>query len=453
MTHGSRTTLVTAGRDRSTSFDFVNPPLVRGSTVLHASIEQMRDRLRRRDAGQERPVAYGTQGTPTHHAFYDALTELEGGHASWALPSGLAACTMAILAYVQQGDHVLLPDSVYFPTRRFCRGTLPRYGVEATFYDPRAGAELEHLFRPTTRVLFLESPGSLTFEMQDVPLLASMARRHDAISIIDNTWATPLYFQPLRHGVDVSVHAATKYIGGHSDLLMGTVTCNARAWPRMRETILHYGLTTSPDDCWLALRGLRSMAARLVQHRVTAERLIEVAAGAARGRPRAVPGTGGRSGPRPVATRHDRSVRPVRCRAQADGRASVARPGRWAGTVRPAAGRGAASRAWCWCRARSAPRRRFRLRDPCSASRRAWRTSPTSSPTCGPASSGCARTARGAPSGPDIPPDSRRHGVEPSRSCGLLGIGQAHRNSGLTTSTLNRPSWRCLRRSSACPRR
>ena len=275
MTHGPRTTLVTAGRDRSTSFDFVNPPLVRGSTVLHASIEQMRDRLRRRDAGQERPVAYGTQGTPTHHAFYDALTELEGGHASWALPSGLAACTMAILAYVQQGDHVLLPDSVYFPTRRFCLGTLPRYGVEATFYDPRAGAELERLFRPTTRVLFLESPGSLTFEMQDVPLLASMARRHDAISVIDNTWATPLYFQPLRHGVDVSVHAATKYIGGHSDLLMGTVTGNARAWPRMRETILHYGLTTSPDDCWLALRGLRSMAARLVQHRATAERLIE----------------------------------------------------------------------------------------------------------------------------------------------------------------------------------
>ena len=275
MTHGSRTTLVTAGRDRSTSFDFVNPPLVRGSTVLHASIEQMRDRLRRRDAGQERPVAYGTQGTPTHHAFYDALTELEGGHASWALPSGLAACTMAILAYVQQGDHVLLPDSVYFPTRRFCRGTLPRYGVEATFYDPRAGAELEHLWGLTTRVSFLESPGSLTFEMQDVPLLASMARRHDAISVIDNTWATPLYFQPLRHGVDVSVHAATKYIGGYSDLLMGTVTGNARAWPRMRETILHYGLTTSPDDCWLALRGLRSMAARLVQHRATAERLIE----------------------------------------------------------------------------------------------------------------------------------------------------------------------------------
>ena len=275
MAHRSNTTLVTAGRDRATCHEFVNPPLVRGSTVLLDSIEQMRDRLRRRDAGEDRPVVYGTGGTPTHHAFYDALTELEGGHASWALPTGLTACTMTILAYVQQGDHVLLPDSVYFPTRRFCRDTLPRYGVEATFYDPRAGAELVRLFRPRTRVLFLESPGSLTFEMQDVPLLASIASRHDAISIIDNTWATPLYFHPLKHGVDVSVHAATKYIGGHSDLLMGTVTCNARAWPRMRETILHYGLTTSPDDCWLALRGLRSMAARLTQHRACAERLIE----------------------------------------------------------------------------------------------------------------------------------------------------------------------------------
>ncbi len=269
------TTLVTAGRDRGVSFDFVNPPLVRGSTVLHDSIEGIREGLRRRDAGQDRPAVYGIYGTPTHHAFYDALTELEGGHASWALPSGKTACTVAILGYVQQGDHVLLPDSVYGPTRHFCLTTLPRYGVDTTFYDPRTGVEIERLFRPATRVLFLESPGSLTFEMQDVPLLASIARRHDAISVIDNTWATPLYFQPLKHGVDVSVHAVTKYIGGHSDLMMGTVTCNARAWPPMRQAIHQFGLTTSPDDCWLALRGLRSMGARLTQHRATAERLIE----------------------------------------------------------------------------------------------------------------------------------------------------------------------------------
>jgi len=276
------TQLVTLGRDTKASFDFVNPPLVRGSTVLHADVADMRDRVHRRNAGGDgeggTPAAYGIYGTPTHLAFYRALTALEGGHRSWAFPSGLAACTMALLAYVKQGDHVLMPDSVYGPTRRFARDTLPRYGVQASFYGPRVGeagrAAVEALFQPNTRVLFLESPGSLTFEMQDVPLLASVARERDAVSVIDNTWATPLYFQPLAHGVDVSVHAATKYIGGHSDLIMGTVTCNERAWPRMRETVFHYGLTTGADDCWLALRGLRSMGARLAQHRVTAERLV-----------------------------------------------------------------------------------------------------------------------------------------------------------------------------------
>ena len=276
------TQLVTLGRDPKASFDYVNPPLVRGSTVLHDDVADMRRRVARRNAGEDSeggaPAAYGIYGTPTHLAFYRALTALEGGHRSWAFPSGLTACTMAILAYVQHGDHVLIPDSVYGPTRRFVRDTLPRYGVQAGFYDPRVGergrAAVEALFQPNTRLLFLESPGSLTFEMQDVPLLASVAQARGAISVIDNTWATPLFFRPLAHGVDVSVHAATKYIAGHSDLIIGTVTCNERAWPRMRETIHHYGLTTSPDDCWLALRGLRSMGARLAQHRATAEALI-----------------------------------------------------------------------------------------------------------------------------------------------------------------------------------
>jgi cystathionine beta-lyase len=274
------TDLVTAGRDPRTSFDFVNPPLVRGSTVLHESVADMRARIARRNAGEEgAAVTYGIYGTPTHHAFYEALNVLEGGHASWALPSGLTACTIPILAHVQAGDHVLVPDSVYWPTRRFCRETLARYGVEATFYDPRIGEQgrvaVETLFRPTTRVLFLESPGSLTFEMQDVPLLAEVARSRGAVSMMDNTWATPLYFQPLAHGVDVSIHAATKYICGHSDVIMGTVTSNASAWPRLRETIHHFGLTTSPDDVYLAHRGLHSMGARLRQHTASAWRLIE----------------------------------------------------------------------------------------------------------------------------------------------------------------------------------
>lgn len=270
-----QTQLVALGRDASRTFDFVNPPLVRGSTVLHKDVADMRERVRRRNAGDDAmPVAYGIYGTPTHHAFYDALTRLEGGAHSWAMPSGLTACTMSILAYVSVGDHVLVPDSVYWPTRRFCRHTLPRYGVETTFYDPRLGADVEALFRRTTRVIVVESPGSLTFEMQDVPLLASIARTREAMCVVDNTWATPLYCRPLELGADVVVHAATKYIGGHSDLLMGTLTTNERAWPRMRETIQHYGLTTGADDCWMALRGLRSLAARLAQHRANADRLI-----------------------------------------------------------------------------------------------------------------------------------------------------------------------------------
>ena len=268
------TVLVTAGRSRARSFDYINPPLVRGTTVLHDSVADMKARVQQRSAGDDEVNTYAIYGTPTHHAFYAALNELEGGFRSWALPSGLAACTMAILAFVRAGDHVLVTDSVYWPTRRFCCETLVRYGVETTFYDPCAGDELEQLFRPTTRVLFMESPGSLTFEMQDVPRLCAMAQRHNAYSIVDNTWATPLYFQPLAHGADVSLHAATKYIGGHSDLLMGTLTMNERAWPAVRETMHYYGLTTSPDDVYFAHRGLHSLAARLAQHRATAERLI-----------------------------------------------------------------------------------------------------------------------------------------------------------------------------------
>jgi cystathionine beta-lyase len=267
------TTLATAGRDGDT-LGFVNPPLVRGSTVLHDSVADMKARIAARNAGADQPITYGIYGGPTHQAFYDALNTLEGGYRSWALPSGLTACAIAIQAFVKRGDHVLVPDSVYWPVRRFCRETLASFGVATTFYDPTIGREIERLFTPTTRVLWLEAPGSHTFEMQDVPLLAAIARERGAVSAIDNTWATPLYFQPLKHGVDVSVHAATKYIGGHSDLLMGTITSNERAWPALRQALHNYGLTTSADDCALALRGLRSMGVRLAQHWKNAEALI-----------------------------------------------------------------------------------------------------------------------------------------------------------------------------------
>jgi len=271
-----RETLLTHGGEAAVAgHDFANPPIVRGSTVLHANVADMKERSRRYRSDEPGPVNYGLFGTPTHHALFDLMSELECGHRSWALPSGLAACTMAMMAMLRSGDHVLVSDSAYGPTRRFCIDVLPRYGVQCSFYSATAGREIEALFRPNTRLLWLESPGSLTFEMQDVPALAELARKRGVATGIDNTWATPLYFQPLRCGVDISVHAATKYICGHSDTLMGTVTCNEASWPRLRETVFTFGLTVSPDDAYVALRGLRSLGARLRQHRATAERLIE----------------------------------------------------------------------------------------------------------------------------------------------------------------------------------
>jgi len=274
MKRRPRTTLVNAGRSRLANFDFVNPPLVRGSTVLHASVADMKERSRLRAAGHDEPVNYGLYGTATHQAFYEALNELEGGYRSWALPSGLAACSMSILAQVRSGDEVLVSDAAYGPTRQFCLDTLPRFGVSCRFFEPTIGDELESMFTPATRVVVLESPSSLTFEMQDVPRLAAIARRRDAITIVDNTWATPLFFRPLQHGADIVVHAATKYIGGHSDLLLGTITSNERAWPALRKAWYSFGLSASPDDVYIAYRGLHTLAARLTAHRATAELLI-----------------------------------------------------------------------------------------------------------------------------------------------------------------------------------
>jgi cystathionine beta-lyase len=270
-----QTLLTQAGRAAGKQHEVINPPVVRGSTVLHESVAEMKRRVAVRAAGADRPVNYGVYGSATHHALCDALTDLEGGHQTWILPSGLSACTTALLAYTAQGDHVLVPDSVYWPVRRFCRETLPRYGIAATFYDPCIGAGIDSLAQPNTRLLWLESPGSLTFEMQDIPLLAQWARSRGIVTVADNTWATPLLCNPLRLGADVVVHALTKYIGGHSDLLLGSLTATEPAWPRLRETVHHLGLTAGPDDCWLALRGLRSLAARLPLHAANAQALVD----------------------------------------------------------------------------------------------------------------------------------------------------------------------------------
>jgi cystathionine beta-lyase len=255
------TALVHAGRNGTKSYGYVNPPLVRGSTVLYPDMATKLAVGRRR----HEPVdIYGTHGTATHFALQAAVAEIEGGSHCQVVGSGLAAVTVPLLAYLRSGDHMLVPDSVYGPTRNFCDGILARCGVTTEYYDPMiSAADLRLRLRPNTRILFTESPGSHTFEVQDIPMLARLAHEAGAKLFMDNTWGV-LNFQPFAHGVDVSIQALTKYIGGHSDLILGAVTVNSdEDWAWLRDGALQMGAYASPDDCWLALRGLRTLRVRL----------------------------------------------------------------------------------------------------------------------------------------------------------------------------------------------
>jgi len=259
------TTVVHSGLHPERHHGAVNPPVFHASTILSETVEEFRHR--RKNWILEQPgTYYGRFGTPTIEALQEAIAALEGGHRSVVYPSGLAACAGALLAFLSAGDHLLMSDTVYGPTRNFANGFLKRFGVSTTFFDPLAGRSIESLIRPETRVIYLESPGSLTFEVQDVPAIAEAAHRRGIIVIADNTWATPLYFKPFAHGVDVSVQAATKYIVGHSDAMLGAITCTKEAWPRLRRSTHELGQTAGPDDVYLGQRGLRTLAVRLKQH-------------------------------------------------------------------------------------------------------------------------------------------------------------------------------------------
>ncbi len=255
------TRLVQVGRAGARAHGFVNPALVRGSTVLHPSCA---DRAAAGGHRLEQALVYGLLGTPTHFALEDAIAEIEGGTRCQIVSSGLAACTLPLMAYLKSGDHCLMPDSVYGPTRHFCDTVLSGLRITTTYYPPTLDpAALGLMCRPTTRVLFLESPGSHTFEMQDVPALAEAAHARGIKVLMDNTWGIH-FFQPFAHGVDVSLQALTKYVGGHSDLLLGAITTRAdEDWERVRGTALAFGQYASPDDCWLALRGVRTLSVRL----------------------------------------------------------------------------------------------------------------------------------------------------------------------------------------------
>jgi len=260
------TVLTHAGLNPRAFHGFVNPPLVRASTVLFESVEDMLGR------GSAR-YSYGLTGTPTIEALVTAFNALEGAAGTVLVPSGLAAVTTAILAAARPNGTILIPDNVYGPTRRFCDESLPNLGMRAVYYDPLAGSELAPLLQGAT-ALFVEAPGSITFEMPDVPALVTAARAAGAVTMLDNTWATPLIFRPLEHGIDLSITAGTKYQGGHSDLLIGSISANARLWPALKRLHKNLGLQAGPEEVWLTLRGIRTMGVRLERHERSA---LEVA--------------------------------------------------------------------------------------------------------------------------------------------------------------------------------
>ncbi|MGF1605279.1 MAG: cystathionine beta-lyase [Rhodothalassiaceae bacterium] len=261
-----KTRLATLGRRADWTHGIVNPPVYRASTVLFDTYAQYRDAVTRPDD----TLYYGRRGTPTHWALKEALTELHGGAGTWLFPSGVAAVNAAILAFAGAGDQILVPDNAYEPSRMFANRLAKRFGIDAGFYDPCIGADIAGQITDKTRVILIESPGSLTFEVQDVPAIAAAAKARGVVTVADNTWATPLLFRPLEHGVDVAVEACTKYITGHSDVMMGSATAAAGTWPKLIRVGAGLGQTVSPDDAWLALRGLRTLELRLQAHEAAA---------------------------------------------------------------------------------------------------------------------------------------------------------------------------------------
>ena len=264
---GIDTRLVTGGRRKEWRGKLVNPPVDRGSTILFDTVAEMR--AAKPGLGD---YYYGLHGWPTQWALAEALTELEPGAAGTALTeTGLAAVTAALMAVLEAGDELLMVDSVYGPTRRFCDAVLTRLSITTRYYDPLASAdELEAMLGEKTRAIFLENPGSQTFEIQDVPGICAMARRCGIVSLLDNTWATSLLFPAIAHGVDISIQALSKYVGGHSDLLLGSVTANAEWYERVQRAVWDFGHAAAPDDAWLTSRGLRTLSIRMKRHEESA---------------------------------------------------------------------------------------------------------------------------------------------------------------------------------------
>ncbi|MDN3682495.1 cystathionine beta-lyase [Vibrio tapetis subsp. quintayensis] len=263
MSEKKQTKLVTAGRNKKWTHGVVNPPVQRASTVVFDTVAEKNKAALER---QSSTLFYGRRGTQTHFAFQDAMVQVEGGAGCALYPCGTAAIANAILSFVSTGDHILMVDTCYEPTRDYCNTILKKMGVETTYYDPMIGEGISELIQPNTTVLFTESPGSITMEVQDIPTLARIAHQHDIVVMLDNTWAAGVLFSPFEFGVDISIQAATKYIVGHSDVMLGTAVANEKHWPQLREQSYLMGQCVSPDDAYLGLRGLRTLDVRLKQH-------------------------------------------------------------------------------------------------------------------------------------------------------------------------------------------
>lgn len=261
------TQLAHLGREPKKQHGAVNPPVYHASTILFEDVESLRAA---KDARMERnAVTYGRAGTPTTMALQDSVAALEGGYGGIAVSSGLAAVTASIMALVQTGDHVLMTDSVYGPARAFCDSTLAKFGVETTYYDPLIGGDISSLIRENTKIVFTESPGSQTFEVQDIPAIAEAAHAAGAAVLMDNTWGTPLYCKSFELGVDVSIHAGTKYIVGHSDAMLGIIVTTEAYYEKVRRCVMSLGHSAAPDDVFLGLRGFRTLSVRLERHQRT----------------------------------------------------------------------------------------------------------------------------------------------------------------------------------------
>lgn len=265
------TLLVHGGRHPTEFGGVVNTPVVRASTVLYPDLEAY-EASRPTKFGALR---YGRYGTQTAFALAEALAALDGGEGAVLYPSGLAAIAGVLRALLRPGDHMLMVDTVYEPARKFCTEALSRDGISTTFYDPALTDGIESLIRPETRVAYCESPGSLTFEVQDIPRIGEVCRRYGIPVVVDNTWATPYFFKPLRHGADIAIQAATKYVVGHSDAMLGVAVARAEHLDLLRASAAEHGVLAGPDECWLGLRGLRSLGARLRQHEASTRIVVE----------------------------------------------------------------------------------------------------------------------------------------------------------------------------------